>query len=575
MKLSLLFFLGFFLTSCASSPFPHLNFKDWGRTPECCQAKGSQLGIASGGTYSSKAGLSISNQGGNIVDAAIATAFTLAVERPQSLGIGGGGFFLLSLKETQFQKAAQVFVDFRETAPALASKNMFLDSEGNPIPDKSRLGALAIATPGFVPGLFLIHQRWGKLPWKKLLEPAIDLAKKGFPIYLSLAKSIDREKDILFKEAYTKSLLSKGDRALSKGDILKQPDLARTLERIGENPKELTSGFTAKTIAQFVQSQNGILTLADLGSYKPKIRKPLEWRWKEKTFLFAPPPSAGGVLFIQLLQMLEQDALPVLEEATYFHLLAECMKRAYADRSQVIGDPDFSKLPLKEVLDRNRVLEQRKLISLDTATPSASLQAFQFSPKKDTHTSHLSIVDFEGNAVAMTLSLNDHFGSRLAVPGTGVFLNDQMDDFSAKPGEANLFGLVGAEANSIAPLKRPASSMSPTIVLSGGRAILATGAAGGSRIPSNVFQVLVNIFQRPKGDLRRAVFWPRIHHQWNPDELSVEKGLDQKIADLLKSKGHKVVEGERVSRVESVFRDSHGSLEAVFDPRDEGGAEAK
>ena len=408
-----------------------------------------------------------------------------------------------------------------------------------------------------------------------LLRPAIELARNGFPIYLSLSKSIDREKEILFKEPYTKSLLSLESRALSKGDILKQPDLAKTLERISENPNELKNGFTARAIAQFVQSKNGLLSPTDLEKYRPKIRKPIEWQWKGKTFVLAPPPSAGGLLFIELLQMMEKDPLSVMDEANYLHLLAECMRRAYADRSQVIGDPDFSKLPIEEVLKKERLLNLRNLISLETATLSHLIQPFQNAPKKETHTSHLSILDSEGNAVAMTLSLNDHFGSRLAVPGTGIFLNDQMDDFSAKPGEANFFGLIGAEVNSIAPFKRPASSMSPTLVLSDSKALLATGAAGGSRIPSNVFQVLMNVFQRPKGDLRRAVFWPRIHHQWNPDEISVEKGFDSALVERLRAKGHQVVEVERVSRVETVFRDENGFLEAVFDPRDEGGAEAK
>jgi len=507
---------------------------------------------------------------------AIATAFTLGVERPQSLGIGGGGFFLMNLLDPKTQKPLQWFVDFREVAPQKASKTMFQDSNGKVIPHLSRYGALSVATPSFVQGLSFIHKRWGKLPWKQILQPAIRLARNGFPIYLSLAKSIEREKEFLFKDPYTRSLLSIEGKILTRGDFLKQPDLALTLERISENSaSELQTGTTAKKIAGFVQSQKGILTLKDLSAYQPKIRQPLTWNWKGKSMLLAPPPSAGGVLFIELLQMLSKDSLEKMDEAQYLHLLAESMKRAYADRSQVMGDPDFVKIPLKEVLDPQRLLAQRALISLEKATPSADVQPFHSPPKKETHTSHLSVLDSQGNAVAMTLSINDHFGSRLAVPGTGVFLNDQMDDFSVKSGEANAFGLLGAEANAIAPGKRPVSSMSPTLILHKNKAVFATGAAGGSRITSNIFQVLFNLFERPRGGLKQAVFWPRIHHQWNPDELSVEKGMQKDWMEALQSKGHHLVEAERIARVESVFSPSQGVFEAVFDPRDEGGAEAR
>ncbi|MFM8269775.1 MAG: gamma-glutamyltransferase, partial [Pseudomonadota bacterium] len=573
MKNGFLFLCAFTITSCSSSPYPHIDFSDWDRSPECCQTTGKKIAIASGGGFSSKAGLEIEESGGNIVDVAIASAFALAVERPHSLGLGGGGFLLFSFAG---KKSGQGFVDFRETAPLAAKTNMYLDPTGKPLTQMSRYGILSVATPGFVPGLYFIHQRWGKLSWETLLQPAIRLARKGFPIYPSLAKAIREEKGFLIKQAYLKNIFFRHDEPLQKGDLLIQSDLADTLERISLNPKtELVSGLTATRIAEYMKQNGGLLSLSDLSSYRAKIRKPLRFNWRKKEFLLPPPPSAGGVITIQMLQMLSHDSSELTDQSSKIHLLAEVMKRAYADRAEFIGDPDFSKLNLNSILTRSYALKKRRTIKTNKASSPEEAQPLDSSKLRDRHTTHLSILDDKGNGISMTLTINDHFGSRLAVPGTGFFLNDEMDDFSIQPGVPNLFGLIGSQANSIEPLKRPASSMTPTLVLDGKKAILAIGAAGGSRITSHVFQVLNSLFENPSSGLKPALFAPRIHHQWIPNELQLEKGFDSEIIANLRSLGHIVKESDKTALVQAVFRDSVGNLEAVFDPRDEGGAQAK
>lgn len=573
MKSFFLILISAGLVSCSSTPYPHIDFALWNRNPECCQAKGTKFAIASGGTFSSKAGMEIQALGGNLIDAAIASAFSLAVERPHSLGLGGGGFLLLSQKGIRNEEA---FVDFRETAPRLAQKNMYLDSSGKAHPEWSRFGVLSVATPGFVPGLYFIHKRWGKLPWRDCLKPAIRLARKGFPIYPSLAKAIKEEKELLFKQDYVKTLFSRDGQPLVTGDILVQSDLADTLERISLNPTtEFVSGITATKLLEFMKSQGGLITRSDLARYRPKIRKPIKYFWENKQLLLPPPPSAGGILTVEMLQMLSADAVRPKDPTHDLHLLTEVMKRAYADRSQVIGDPDFNQFNLGPLLDKSYGERRRKTIDLNRASPRNEVIPIDITTLRDRHTTHLSILDENGSGIAMTLTINDHFGSRLAVPGTGFFLNDEMDDFSIQPGVPNLFGLIGSKANSIEPFKRPASSMTPALVLEKEKAILALGAAGGSRITSNVFQVLVHTLKEPQKGLKPALFAPRIHHQWVPDELCMERGFDSTLIQALKDKGHTVKESERAALVQGVFRDPSGILEAVFDPRDEGGAEAK
>lgn len=566
------FLVLFFLGACASSPYPHLPLKEWGRTESCCQKMGKRWAVASGGTYSSEAGGKILKKGGNAVDAAVATAFTLAVERPHSLGIGGGGFGVFYFKKTKTQS---LFVDFRETAPQKAHRDLYLDSQGNVIPGLSRFGALAVATPGFVPGLYAIHQKWGRLSWAQVLQPAIELAKTGFAIYPSLAKAIQKEKDRLFKQDYLRSLLTHQNRLLQQGDTFIQTDLSHTLDKISKNPRtELRTGETAHQIVSFVQKGGGILEASDLKAYQPRFKKALSFSWKNKKLFMADLPSAGGLLFSEMLEMLSWDSLSVLSEADYTHLLAEVLKRAYADRSSVIGDLPKRKIP-STLLDKPRIQNLRKSIHHEKATPSLEIKPIQELPLKDHHTTHLSVVDENGNAVAMTLTINDHFGARIAVPATGIFLNNEMDDFSSKPGEKNLFGLTGNSANEIGPKKRPASSMSPTIVADPEGPLLVIGGAGGSRITSQVFQVMLNTLARPHGSLKQALFSPRIHHQWIPDILEMEAGFDENVRDSLSARGHVIQEPKYKAIIQGIYRNPQNEWEAVFDPRDEGGVAAQ
>lgn len=573
MRNWILLLLSLFFSACASSPYSHIDFESWNRTEACCSATGQKWAIASGGTLASQAGQTILDLGGNVVDAAIATAFSLAVERPHSLGIGGGGFMLVSLNKPS-QKP--IFVDFRETAPSKASRDMYLDAQGNSSPEKSQKGILSVATPGFVPGLFEIHRKWGKLPWKTLLAPSIKIAEEGFPVYLSLEKAIDEEKSFLSKEPYIAELFYPNGNSLKVGDRLIQKDLANTLRRIADNPKtELKTGQTAQLISQFSKERNGILNLMDLKRYQVRYRTPLQYSFKGKELLLPPPPSAGGLLIIEMLNLLKNDRLSELDEADYLHLLAEVLKRAYADRALFIGDPDFSKLKLEFALSPKRAENLRQTIQMEKATPSEKIKPQENGQDPNRHTSHLSILDAEGNGVSMTLTINDHFGSRLAVPGTGIFLNDEMDDFSIKPGTPNLFGLVGSKTNEIAPGKRPASSMTPILALQNGKAVLSLGAAGGSRITSHVFQILLGLFERNHSSLKKALFHPRVHHQWLPDQLDLEKGFSSGIVESLEKRGHVVKNTSRTAISQGVFLNSQGNLEAVFDPRDEGGVTAK
>lgn len=551
----------------------HIEFDRWGRTPDCCSAVGVRAAVASGGTHASKAGLDILKSGGNIVDAAIATAFVLAVERPHSAGLGGGGFMTAYLSG---QKPEAHFVDFRETAPEKAHRDMYLDKKGEVVPDLSVIGPLSVATPGFVSGLYAIHKKWGKIPWRRLVAPAVELAFRGFKVYPSLEKHVIEKKDCLERDLEASKLFFPDGKPIKSGQILIQKDLANTLRRIAQNGnQEFKTGKTAQQIIRYMKEHQGILSDKDLRNYKVKFRKPIEGSFKKFILVSSPPPSAGGVLILQGLKILERFPIEELTRQTpqYLHLISEILKRGYANRSKLVGDPDFFKMDYSELVSDSSIEALSKTISLEKATPSSEIKGTEFFEDK-THTTHLSVIDAEGNAVASTLTINDSFGACVIVPGTGVFLNDEMDDFSAKPGAMNIYGLTGEKANEIAPNKRPASSMSPTIVLREGRPILVVGAAGGSRITTSVFQVILNSLFVFPGDLKKSVFAPRIHQQWKPDFLDLEKGQSESLKQSLESLGEKVRTAPWSAITQAVQIESDGKVMAVFDPRDEGGAEA-
>jgi gamma-glutamyltranspeptidase/glutathione hydrolase len=512
-------------------------------------------------------------QGGNIVDAVVATGFAMSVERPHSLGLGGGGFLTLYVAGAQ---PKSFFFDFRETAPHRATRDMYLDAQGKVIPNRSVLGPLAVATPGLVAGFFEIHRKHGKLPWKTVLGPAIRLARDGFPVYPSLAERIAARTAEFGKDAgFKKVFLNADGTPLKTGDRLVQADLAKSLEAIAAGGADVFyRGAIAKKIVDYLKKEKGLLDASDLKSYKMVERAPIPGHFGDVTLVTSPPPSAGGVALVEMLNALAGDELQTMPASRYTSLLTEVMKRAYADRSYFIGDPDFVRKPYEKLLTPGYAARLRKSVDPAHATPSEKIRPAVDFPE-DHGTSHLSIIDSEGNGAASTLTINGTFGAMMMVPGTGIILNNEMDDFSAKPGEQNIYGLTGGEANAIAPGKRPVSSMTPTIVVKDDKAILAVGGAGGSRIISSVTNVILNYIARYPGDLRRAVFQPRAHHQWIPDQLDLEEGFPSATRDYLSAAGNKLTPWPWTAQVQAAGRDAAGNLVAVFDPRDAGGAVAE
>lgn len=564
-------------SSTSSSPTEkHIDFAKLGLTSQCCEAKGTKYAIASGGDLSTQAGMEILEAGGNVVDAAVAVSFALGVERPQSTGPGGGGFMTLHLKNK-----GDYIVDFRETAPLKATKEMFLDKEGNHKPELSTTGGLAVATPGTVAGLYDLHKKWGKLPWKKVLEPAIRMADTGIPVSTTLAARIANKKE-LGTDPDAKAIFYKDDKPLGKGELLVQKDLAVTLKTIAAKGKAgFYSGPIAKKMAAAVKKQNGIMTTTDLARYKTKFVQPLSVTHQGRVLLSPPPPSSGGLLIGEMVKVLEgYDVKKESENAVqYYHLLTETLKRAFADRSVFVGDPAFFTANYQSLLSPKYIEGQRKSIQLGKATPSAEIRPGAPLIPSDSGTTHLSIMDADGNAVSATLSLNNAFGAVVVVPGTGLILNNTMDDFSAKPGATNLYGLVGAEGNIIAPGKRPVSSMSPTVVLDEKTKtpVLALGAGGGSKIISSILEVYLNDTFLYPNDLKRSVFAPRLHHQWKPDKIDIEGGVTEDTRAGLAKLGHELFPVQVwIAEVQAVSYDpaSH-QVTAVYDPRVDGGSAAK
>jgi len=593
MKKTFSFFLSLFsaiLISCGSQPAApdsgkststgysekHLDFAKLELTSSCCEAKGTAYAIASGGSLSTSAGIEILESGGNLVDAAVAVVFALGVERPQSTGPGGGGFITLHLRD----KGDHV-IDFRETAPIKATKGMFLDKTGNPISELSTTGGLAVATPGLVAGAFDLHKKYGKMPWKKVLEPAIRMASEGIPVSVTLATRIAAKKELAASPEGQKIFFKEG-KPLGKGELLVQKDLGETLKKIAAKGKSaFYSGPLAKKIVAAVKKEKGILSLADLNRYQSKITEPLSITYKGNILLSPLPPSSGGLLMGEMLKVLEGYDLKKLsqDDAAYLHLLTESLKRAFADRSVFVGDPAYFKGNFASILAPTYIEGLRKSISMTKATPSTEIRPGAPLLPNDGGTTQLSLIDAEGNAISGTLSLNNSFGSVVLVPGTGIILNNTMDDFTAKPGATNLYGLVGAEGNIIVPGKRPVSSMSPTVVLNETTKtpLLALGGGGGSKIISSIFEVFLNTTERYPGDLKRSVFAPRLHHQWNPDKLDIEAGVSEEVREKLIKLGHDLVPiSPWIAEVQAVAFDAGSrQVTAVFDPRVDGGAAAK
>lgn len=515
----------------------------------------------------SEIGAAVLKSGGNAVDAAVAVGFALAVTFPYAGNIGGGGFMLIRLADGR-----TTFLDFRERAPEKATRNMYLDPAGNVTKD-SIDGWRASGVPGTVRGLEMAHQKFGHKTWPELLAPAIALAKNGFTVPYSLASSLHDSAAKFNKFPESKRVFLNGGAGFEMGAHFSQPDLARTLERISKNANDFYEGETAKLIAAGMAANGGLITTSDLKNYKVAERKPLTGKYKGFDVITAPPPSSGGIGILQMLGMLENSGYEKsgAGSAASIHHIAEVMRRYFADRSEYFGDPDFFKVPIHALLNPAYIAKQKSTIDPNRATPSSEIGPGKLAGYESSETTHFSIVDKDGNAVAMTYTLNGGYGSHVTVPGTGILLNNEMDDFSAKPGVPNMFKLIQGEANAIQPGKRPLSSMTPTILLRDGKPFLVVGGPGGSKIISSVLQVILNVVDFGM-NAQDAVDAPRFHHQWQPDVLTIEKGFSPDTVRILESLGHKVESSNSVARIEAIVIDK-GLLQGGADGRGYGKAE--
>ncbi|WP_423207332.1 gamma-glutamyltransferase [Paracoccus yeei] len=512
-------------------------------------------------------GRDIMAKGGNAVDAGVAVAFALAVTLPRAGNLGGGGFMLVHDAETGRTQA----IDYRELAPSGASRDMFLDDKGEAESDKSLYTGAASGVPGTVAGMRMALDTYGSMPWADVIAPAIRLAEEGIIVTPDLADSLEAEREALMKHPSTAKIFFKeGGAGYRPGERLVQADLAATLKKVAaEGPDGFYKGAVAENIAKAVQTAGGPMTVEDLAAYKPVLREPVRGSYRGYEIVSMPPPSSGGVHLIQILNTLEGYPIGALghNTAETIHLMAEAMKLAYADRSEYLGDPDFVDVPVAALTSKDYAAELRGKISAEYATPSAMIGPGDLAPYESDQTTHFSVVDKAGNAVSNTYTINLNYGSGLVAEGTGVLMNNEMDDFSAKPGVPNAFGLVGGDANAVQPGKRPLSSMTPTIVLKDGETWLVTGSPGGARIITTVLQVILNTIDHGM-NVAEASTAPRVHHQWLPDELRIEEGISRDTLRLLAAKGHTISEKPVMGSTQSIMRDpASGALLGASDPR--------
>ena len=512
-------------------------------------------------------GVDVLRSGGNAVDAAVAVGFALAVTYPFAGNLGGGGFMLIRLADGR-----TTFIDFREKAPAKASRDMYLDASGKPTED-SVVGWRSVGVPGTVRGLELAHRKYGQKPWAELVMPAIRLAANGFPVSLSQMESWKHYASLLSQFPESKRIFLKDGAHYGWQENFRQPELARTLDRIARRgAADFYEGETARLIADSMAKNHGLVSLADLQAYQAVERTPLEGEYKGYHIITAPPPSSGGVGLLEMLGMLDGTGYEKsgAGSAKTYHYLAEAMRRFFADRSQYLGDPDSEKNPISSLLAQGYVRARRATIDPEHASPSEQIKPGLSAGDEGTDTTHYSIVDEQGNGVAVTYTLNQAYGSGVTVPGAGFLLNDEMDDFAAKAGAANSFGLVQGERNAIRAGKRPLSSMVPTIILKDGKPFLVLGSPGGSTIPTAVLQVIVNVIDFHM-NVQDAVDFPRVHHQWKPDRLDFEFGVSPDTISALKQMGYSIEEAHPrvLARVEAILI-SDGWLQGAHDSRSQG-----
>ena len=502
--------------------------------------------VASSEPLASQAGVNILQAGGNAVDAAVAVGFTLAVTFPQAGNLGGGGFMLIRMANGD-----AIVVDYREQAPEAATRGMYQDAQGDLIPHASTIGARAAGVPGTVMGLALAEEKYGRLGLARVMAPAIRLARSGFPVSYLLAERFRTERALLEKFDGSRHIFLHNGNLFEPGAVFRQPDLARTLAAIAKRGSQaFYSGTVARALVATMRKYDGLITREDLEHYQAKLRPPLLGHFRGFEILSVPPPSAGGTMLIEMLNVLEPLDLGTANSYASIHLLAETMRRAYADRATYMGDADFASVPVAGLTSPRYAAQLREEIL--HAPPEAPVRAGEPQAFESGATTHFSVVDAEGDAVANTYTLNGWFGSGVTVEGAGFLLNNEMDDFTAKPGSPNLFGLVQGEANAIAPHKRPLSSMTPAIVTRGGKVRLVLGSPGGGTIPNTVLQVLLNALVY-KMDVLQAVTSPRFHDQWMPDRLTLERvGFSSDTIEKLRRAGYPVS-----------FRDSIGDCEAI------------
>ena len=523
--------------------------------------------VVSAHPLASKVGVQILKEGGNAIDAAIATQLALAVVYPGAGNIGGGGFMVARLSNGKL-----LALDFREMAPIHASRDMYLDEDGNVVPGKSIDGHYSTGVPGTVAGLFASAQ-YGKLSFKKLIQPAIDLAEKGFVLTESEARSLNSIQSDLKKFNTVIPVFVKDQ--WKAGDTLIQTDLANTLKRIRDNgEKGFYEGETAKLIVDEMKRGGGIITLDDLKNYKAKFREPHVFNYKGYEIVGMPMPSSGGVLIHQMMKMIEDKNIAAMgfETPASVQLMTEVERRAFADRAQYMGDDDFYKVPEKALVSDDYLKQRMEDYQPGIAGNSKQIQPGDLPRKESEETTHLDVIDKDGNAVAITTTLNNSYGSKTVVGGAGFFLNDEMDDFSAKPGVPNLYGAVGGEANAIEPGKRMLSSMAPTIVLKDNKPYIVAGTPGGTTIPTSVFQTIVDILEFNMS-AEDAVYKPKFHHQWLPDVLNIEKGFPENVKDSLQKMGYKIAQRGAIGRTEVIKVLPDGKFESVADNRGEDDAE--
>jgi gamma-glutamyltranspeptidase/glutathione hydrolase len=511
-----------------------------------------------------KAGLDVLKKGGNAVDAAITIQFALAVTHPTAGNIGGGGFMVY-----RSGKGETNTLDYREKAPAAANANMYLDAAGNVIADKSLHTHQASGVPGSVDGLVEAHRKYGRLKWAELVQPAIDLAKNGFVLTEKLAVNLNNMQENFCKLNPGKSYYLK-EGGWKAGDKMMQEDLGATLELIRDKGRDgFYDGKVADELVAEMKSGNGLITKTDLKNYHSVWRKAITGNYKDYKIITMPPPSSGGIALLQLLRSVEPFPLKRwgYNQDSTVQVMVEAERRVYADRSKYLGDPDFFKVPVDSLLQPKYTDARMKSFNWAHATPSSEIQPGSFVGYESDQTTHLSVVDKEGNSVSVTTTLNGSFGSGIVVKGAGFLLNNEMDDFSAKPGVPNMFGLIGGKANSIHPGKRMLSSMTPAIVEKDGKLFMVVGTPGGSTIITSVFQTILNVIEFDQS-MQRAVTSKRFHHQWLPDDIKVEKdAFDSATTQKLESKGYKITANGPIGRVDAILKTKWGYYEGGADPR--------